>query len=123
MNDNDYRSFIGDLHYPVQADRYYMTYSEAVKMLVENVYRDDELSEFKATQMMSVIDIMSFGCVFVLRVLLALLSPVIAPLFVMHDKLRKIRYLRMVYFLASYHSGVEVGYKRVVRQVEKWSLR
>ena len=65
----DIRSLIGDLHYPEQAPRYYLTYAEAVRMLVENVYRDEELHNIKAMQMMSVIDIMSFAAAFAVRIL------------------------------------------------------
>ena len=123
MNDNDYRSFIGDLHYPARQDRYYMTYGEAVKMLVENVYRDDELYSIKATQMMSVTDVLSFMLAFVVRCFMAVLSPVIAPLFAMSDKRKKIKYLKNVFFLTSYHSGVLFGYVRVRQSLARWVLK
>jgi len=119
----DLKSFICDLHYPGQAPRYYLTYAEAVKMLVENVYRDEELHEIKAMQMMSVIDIMSFAAVFSVRVLMALLSPVIAPLFVFHDRLHKIKHLKMVFFLSSYRYGLVNGYNQVRSQLARWTLK
>ena len=119
----DLKSFIGDLHYPEQAPRYYLTYAEAVKMLVENVYRDEELHDIKAMQMMSVIDIMSFAAAFAVRVLMALLSPVIAPLFVLHDRLHKIKHLKMIFFLCSYRYGLVNGYHQVRSQLARWTLK
>lgn len=127
---NDIKSFIGDLHYPEQAPRYYLTYTEAVKMLVENVYRDEELHDIKAMQMMSVVDIMSFSAAFAVRILMALLSPVIAPLFVLHDRLHKIKHLKMVFFLCNYSGshcgysrGFYFGYTQVRSQLARWTLR
>ena len=120
---DDLKSFIGDLHYPEQAPRYYLTYAEAVKMLVENVYRDEELNDIKAMQVMSVIDIMSFAVAFAVRVLMALLSPVIAPLFILHDRLHKIKHLKMVFFLSSYRYGLVNGYNQVRHQLARWMLK
>lgn len=118
---DDIRSYAADLHYPEPAKRYYMTYVEAIVMLLKNVYRDEELMQLKASQMLTVVDIMSFAAVFFLRCCLAVLSPVIAPIFMYQQRYSRLRLLRTMFYLSSYTYGHEKAYVLIKSKLARWT--
>ena len=118
---SEIRSYIEDLHYPEQPARYYIRYGDAVLMLIKNVYRDGELSQLKASAQISIFSVMAFSTVFFARVILAMLSPVIAPLFVLRDKQTKLRYLRKMFYLSSYTYGTKKAYRLIKSKLARWA--